>query len=77
MALGIRDVVHFDFMDPPSKEVIVNIIKKWEWIYIRNKIICLLHAALRGYYTPNQKVACFVLYLKIINTVMKNYICIL
>ena len=32
---------------------------------------------LRGYYTPNQKLACFVLYLKIINTFMKNNIHIL
>ena len=28
--------------------------------------------SLRGYYTPNQKLACFVLYLKIINTFLKN-----
>ena len=28
----------------------------------------LLFAPLRGYCTPNQKIACFVLYLKIINT---------
>ena len=27
-------------------------------------------------YTPNQKLACFVLYLKIINTFLKNNICI-
>ena len=27
-----------------------------------------------GYYTPNQKLACFVLYLKIINTFLKNNI---
>ena len=31
----------------------------------------------RGYYIPNQKLACFVLYLKIINTFLKNNICIL
>ena len=28
----------------------------------------------RGYYTPTQKLACFVLYLKIINTFLKNNI---
>ena len=27
---------------------------------------------LKGYYTTNQKLACFVLYLKIINTFLKN-----
>ena len=29
---------------------------------------------LMGYCTPNQKLACFVLYLKIINTILKNNI---
>ena len=29
---------------------------------------------LRGYYTPNQILACFVLYLKIINTILENHI---
>ena len=33
-------------------------------------------SALRGYYTPNQKLTCFVLYLKIINTFLKNNVCI-
>ena len=32
---------------------------------------------LRGYCTPNQKLACFVLYFKIIDTFLKNNICIL
>ena len=32
---------------------------------------------LRGYYIHNQKLACFVLYLKIINPFLKNYMCIL
>ena len=32
---------------------------------------------LRGYCTSYQKLACFVLYLKIINTFLKNNICIL
>ena len=32
---------------------------------------------LRGSCTPNTKFACFVLYLKIINTLLKNNICIL
>ena len=32
---------------------------------------------LREYYTPNKKIACFVLDLKIINTLLKNNICIL
>ena len=36
-----------------------------------------IKASLRGYYIPNQKLACFVPYLKIINTFMKNNICIL
>ena len=31
---------------------------------------------LKGYCTPNQKLACFVCYLKIINTFLKNNICI-
>ena len=29
-----------------------------------------------GYYTRNQKLACFVLYFKIVNTFLRNYICI-
>ena len=33
--------------------------------------------ALRGYCTPNQKLACFVLYLKVINIFLKNNTCIL
>ena len=33
--------------------------------------------SLRGYCTPNQKLACFVFYLKIISTFLKNDICIL
>ena len=32
---------------------------------------------LRGYCTLNHKLACFVLYLKIINTLLKNNICTL
>ena len=32
---------------------------------------------LMEYCTPNKKLACFVLYLKIINTFLKNDICIL
>ena len=32
---------------------------------------------LRGYCTSYQKLACFVLYLKIINTFLKNKLCIL
>ena len=34
-------------------------------------------ANLRGYCTPKQKLACFVLYLKIINTFLKNNVYIL
>ena len=30
----------------------------------------------RGYCTLNQKLACFVLYIKMINTFLKNNICI-
>ena len=33
--------------------------------------------SLRGYCTSYQKIACFVLYLKIINNVLKNKVCIL
>ena len=32
---------------------------------------------LKGYYSPHQKLTCFVLYLKISNTFLKSYICIL
>ena len=32
---------------------------------------------LRGYCTPNLELACFVCYLKIVNTFMKNNACIL
>ena len=37
----------------------------------------IMNYSLREYCTPNQKLACFVLYLKIINTFLKNNICIL
>ena len=42
-------------------------------------IVKLVHtgAPLRGNCTRNQKLACFVLYLKIINTVLENNVCIL
>ena len=36
-----------------------------------------LRSVLRGYCTPNQLLACFVVYLKIINTLLKNNRCIL
>ena len=36
-----------------------------------------LKVLLSGYCTPNQKLAGFVLYLKIINTFLKNNLCIL
>ena len=42
------------------------------WIISENSILIL-----RGNCTPNQKLACFVLYLKINNTILKNNICIL
>ena len=32
--------------------------------------------SLRGYHTPNQKLACFVLYIKNINTSLKTDTCI-
>ena len=38
---------------------------------------CLQETELGRNYIPNQKVAYFVLYLKIINTFMKDNICIL
>ena len=34
-------------------------------------------ALLTGVLHPNQKLACFVLYLKIINTILRNNVCIL
>ena len=37
----------------------------------------LLEEILRGYCTRNQKLACFVFYLKIINTFLKTDTCIL
>ena len=36
-----------------------------------------VYLPLTGYYTPNQNLACFALYLKIINTFLKNDIWIL
>ena len=47
--------------------------KKKHW----NSMSTLLLQGLRGFCTPNHKLACFVLYHKIINTFLKNYICIL
>ena len=35
-----------------------------------------LSRLLRGYYTPNLKLACFVCYLKINNTFLKNNVCV-
>ena len=39
-------------------------------LFINFEIQTTLYS-LRGYYTPNQKLACFVLFLKIINTFLK------
>ena len=36
-----------------------------------------IHKAVSGHCTPNQKSACFVLYLKIINIFLKNNVSIL
>ena len=41
------------------------------------KTLLLNNSTLRGYCTPNQISAYFVLYLKIINTFLKNDMCIL
>ena len=57
-------------------------------LLLHNNSLCVLQNAwpihlllssspLRGHYTPNQKLPSFVLYLKIINTFLKNSICIL
>ena len=43
---------------------------------LRNHIV-EIQDGLKGYYTLNQKLTCFVLYLKIINTFLKTNICIL
>ena len=47
-------------------------------IYKRLFLICtdLINYAIKGYCTPYHKLACFVLYLKIINTFVKIYIII-
>ena len=44
------------------------------FFFLRESDFILL---LRGNFTHNQKLACFVLYLKIINTILKNNMCIL
>ena len=41
--------------------------RAWQLLSLRRNWHC----------TPNQKLACFVLYLKIINTILKNDLCIL
>ena len=48
-------------------------------IRVSSSLIVLLQAAndLRGYCTSFQKLACFVLYLNVFNTFMKNNTCIL
>ena len=47
-----------------------------KWFSTENVKICI-KGTFKGYYTPNQKYACFVLHLKIINTFSKNNTCIL
>ena len=44
---------------------------------INKRVISLISDSLRGYCTPNIELACFVCYLKIVNTFMKNIECIL
>ena len=47
-------------------------------VELRNETLILAHLnVLRGYCTPNLELACFVCYLKIVNTFMKNNVCIL
>ena len=47
------------------------------FVWICTQELHIFYGFLRGNCTPNQKLACFVLYLKIINTFLKNNICIL
>ena len=62
----------------------------WIWVWVKlivslaifvSYIICfailIVLVSLRGYCTSYQKLACFVLYLKIINNCLKNELCIL
>ena len=42
-----------------------------------NSLIHTYLSSLKGHYTPNLKLACFVCYLKIVNTFLKNIVCIL
>ena len=44
------------------------------WVMLFQRLI---HTSFKGYCTSYQKLACFVLYLKRINTFLKNNICIL
>ena len=49
----------------------------YEGFYVVLDQLPTMHDALRGNYTPNQKLACFVHYFQIINTFLKNNICII
>ena len=48
-----------------------------ELLVFLNSTICTVLPIIKGYCTSYPKLACFVLYLKIINTFLKNDICIL
>ena len=45
---------------------------KTSYLVKSTQAVFVIMFILRGYYTPNLKLACFVLYLKIINTFLKN-----
>ena len=53
---------------------------KIEFVIFKNVMKCtnqnLVRIDLRGYYTSYQKLACFVLYLNIMNNFLKNKVCI-
>ena len=44
--------------------------------YVKSHWLVKKVKGLRGYYTPDLKFACFVCYIKIINTILKNKVCI-
>ena len=51
---------------------ISNGVAQWNKVRVRDKDESSFQSNLRGNCTPNQKLTCFVLYLKIINTFLKN-----
>ena len=74
--VGVHRTFYLDQLAQMNQKPIVFIMQFLDQVLSVYCFACCQYS-LRGYCTPDQKLACFVLYLKIINTSLKNNICII